>query len=331
MQRRWYKGDTHLHTTNSDGHLTQAQLVERCKSAGLEWIIITDHNFDTLKNGTYSSDGLTVIRGQEITVEAGHVNVWGVKVPHEPPYDIKTTEDYVSIINDCNKAGAVTCANHPFCSNCGFTVDVDALPVKCIEVWNTIQHSDNVKNKDWWVSRLLKGEHIAAVGGSDFHGDIAFLDMLAMPTTIVNAKSNSAEDILEALVEGRSVITNKPGASMIYLNVDDAAVGDTVSLGNGLTGTCKVTNLPAFFTLKIFNNDKLVYSHKAIKKEKEHCAVFSIKEKGFIRAEIDFRLASPAKKVVGFAENKYMSARSKKASPTADELFWAFTNPIWIE
>ena len=93
MNRRWFKGDTHLHTTNSDGHLHQYELIEKCKQNGLDWIIITDHNFNTVEK-TYSSDGLTVIQGQELTGYNGHINIWGEKIPFDPPYTLDTIEDY---------------------------------------------------------------------------------------------------------------------------------------------------------------------------------------------------------------------------------------------
>ena len=35
--RIWLKGDTHLHTCNSDGKLTPGQLVEACQQAGLDY------------------------------------------------------------------------------------------------------------------------------------------------------------------------------------------------------------------------------------------------------------------------------------------------------
>lgn len=329
--RRWFIGDTHMHTTNSDGSLQQYKLIEKCKKTGLDWAIITDHNYDTVCNGSYSSDGLTVIQGQEITVEAGHVNIWGVKVPAEPPYDITDENSYIDIINKCKDKGATVCANHPFCTNCGFRIDVNTLPVHCVEVWNTIQHSDNVTNMKWWVSKLLNGERLAAVGGSDFHRDYAGVNFLAMPATVVYSKSNSAEDILSALKEGRSFVTNTPNTSMLYLSAEGASIGDSIELTDGLTGECKATKLLPGFTLKIFNNDKLIYSHKALFYEKEHNAVFGIKEKGFIRAEIDFKLSKPIKKAFEIAEKEFLTSRGKTPPKTEEELFWAFTNPIWIE
>lgn len=328
MQRRWFKGDTHLHTTNSDGYLHQYELIERCKKLGLDWIIITDHNYNTVEK-TYSSDGLTVIQGQEVTGYNGHVNVWGAKVAYDPPYDLSDMDAYKKIMKKSKENGAVICVNHPFCSNCPFRMDLDDFPMDCVEVWNTIQHSDNVKNLKWWVEKLLNGIKIGAVGGSDFHRDYG-IDFLSMPTTITHAKSNAAKDILQALCEGRSVVTNKQNTSMIYLSVADAMLGDTIELKNGRTGECIATKLLPGFTLKIFNNDEIVYSHTASLYEKEHRAVFPVRKKGFIRAEIDFKLSAPLKKLLGIAEEKFLSARDVTPPPTESEMFWAFTNPIWI-
>ncbi len=331
MSGKWYWGDTHLHTTGSDGALRLYELIAKAKKNSLDWIIVTDHNFNSIEK-SYSSEGLTVIQGQEITVEAGHVNIWGAKVPAEPPYDIPDEKAYADIMEKCRNAGATVCLNHPFCSQCGFRIPIDNLPADCVEVWNTIQHSDNVRNLNWWVNQLKQGRHIAAVGGSDFHRDqVKRVDMMAMPTTVTHAESNTPEAILKALREGRSVITCKPETSMIYLSVDGALPGDTVPLSASLKGSCKATKLLPGFELKIFNNDSMVYSHKAKFFEKVHTAEFSITQPGFVRAEIDVKLASPVKKIFGAAESKYLAPRCETPPETADELFWAFTNPVWIE
>ena len=91
MNRKWYKGDTHLHTVNSDGDLTLGQLVEKGKNKGLDFMIITDHNYNTVDESYYDGDML-VIQGQEITDEMAHINVWGVKVPEDPPYVLNDAE-----------------------------------------------------------------------------------------------------------------------------------------------------------------------------------------------------------------------------------------------
>lgn len=328
MNRKWFKGDTHLHTTCSfDGHYHQYELIERCKKLGLDWMIITDHNFNTLEK-SYSSDGLTVIQGQEITGEPGHINVWGAKVPYDPPYKLETAKDYKKITDKAKKNGATISVNHPFCSNCGFHMDIDDYEMDCVEVWNTIQHSDNMKNMKWWVKKLNQGIKIGAVGGSDWHKDeIPGVNMLAMPCTITHAKSNSPDDILEALREGRSVVTNTPNSSMIYLTVDGKNLGETVEMKEELTGKCKVTKLMPSFVLKIYNNNKLIYQHRASKYEKEFEVAFDVKEKGYVRAQIDFTMAKPLKSLFQAVEQNYLGSKEE----TQKTMYWAFTNPIWID
>lgn len=325
MARQWYKGDTHLHTINSDGLLTKGQLVDACKKKGLDFMIITDHNFNSVESSYYDGDML-VIQGQEITGEPGHVNVWGKKVPLEPPYDLNNADDYSKILNACKEAGAVLSVNHPFCSNCGFHLDLEEFPFDCVEVWNTIQHSDNMKNRDWWAGQLLKGNRIAAVGGSDFHRDVAGVPMLAMPTTIVYAEEKTQEAILKAMKEGRSVITNTPGSTMIYMTCGDANVGDTVRLSDNQKLELKVENLKRGHTVRIYNNDRVIFEHKAVKSSKMFMTAVDIEEKGFVRCEIDYKFSPLFKTVYTVIEGKFL-----KGDGNVPEFIWAFTNPIWVE
>lgn len=325
-ERHWYKGDTHMHTTNSwDGRWTKGQLVEKCKNKGLNFMIITDHNFNSVEKSYYDGDML-VIQGQELTDELGHVNVWGKKVPSDPPHKLQSADDYKKIIDDCKKAGAVVSANHPFCSKCPFRLKLEDYPFDCIEVWNTIQHSDNMKNRDWWVSQLLMGRKIAAVGGSDYHKDEVKIPLLAMPTTIVHSKSNTEKDILDALVEGRSVVTNSPNTSMIYLTVGGANVGDTVSLKENLQVNLKITKLKKGHMVRIFNNEKVIFEHRADKNSDVFISDAVIEEPGFVRCEITYRYPYLVEQLYKIVEKKILNGSGGEVP----DFIWAFTNPIWI-
>lgn len=326
MERQWYKGDTHLHTTLSwDGHYTKGQLVEMCKKKGLDFMIITDHNNNSVDHSYFDGDML-VIQGQELTDEPGHVNVWGRAVPDEPSFTLRTAEDYAGVIQRCKEAGATVSANHPFCSNCPFRLNLEDYPFDCIEVWNTIQHSDNMKNRDWWVGQLLKGKHIGAVGGSDYHKNQAGIPLLAMPTTIVHAESKTEEDILKAMREGRSVVTNSPNTSMIYLTCGDANIGDTVKLSENKTAELTVTKLIKGFKIIVYNNEKVIYEQTASKNTDTFMTTVDIKEPGFIRAEITYKFGPVLKEVYRLVESKILNGDG-----SVPDFIWAFTNPIWIE
>ena len=329
--KQWFKGDTHLHTTNSDGAMTPEVLIEECKKLGLDYMMITDHNYNTLDESYFDGDML-VIQGQELTDKTGHVNVWGEKVPHDPPHKLDTLEDYLELVGKCKEAGATVSMNHPFCSNCPFLLDMEVFEFDCVEVWNTIQHSDNVKNMKWWENQLLKGNRIGAVGGSDHHRNYAGISFLASPTTYVLAEEKTKDSILQAMREGRCVVTNSPKSSMIYLTVGNAQLGDTVKLSENNRAQIKVTNLKKGHSLVVYNNDKEIFRYKAKAFQKEFSAEAEIREAGFIRAEIDYDLNFIMDKLMLFGEKKFMGNRgiemNTKKMPT---LFWAFTNPIWVE
>ncbi|MCH5317807.1 MAG: CehA/McbA family metallohydrolase [Eubacterium sp.] len=327
-ERKWYKGDTHLHTTNSDGILTKDQLVEKCKEAGLDFMIITDHNFNSIEESYYDGDML-VIQGQEITGDNGHVNIWGVKVPQEPPYTLDTKEDYEKIIDECRKAGATVSLNHPYCSLCGFRIDIDDLYCDCVEVWNTIQHTDNMVNRDWWVKQLLSGRKLAAIGGSDFHKEYVpqIPILLASPTTIVLAEEKTPEAILRAMREGRSVITNSPYSTMIELTCGDAVIGDTVEFKPGTEVNVTVTKLKPHHTVIVYNNEKPIYTFKTgVRSYKAYAFNCAVEEKGFVRVEITYEYKGALKKLYKTVEGKFLNCK-REMTP----FIRAFTNPIWFE
>lgn len=325
--RKWFKGDTHLHTINSDGVLTKGQLVERCKKSGLDFMIITDHNFNSVEESYYDGDML-VIQGQEITGDNGHVNIWGKKVPLEPPYALDTKEDYEKIIEMCKKEGATITLNHPFCSMCGFRFNIDDLYCDCVEVWNTVQHTDNMTNRDWWVRQLLGGRRLAAVGGSDYHRNYAGLDILAHPTTVVLAEENTPSEILKAMREGRSVITSSPNSTMIELTCGDAVIGDTVEFHEGIEVQVLITKLLPMHTVRVYNNETVIYEEKSNTGTDISSFSCTVREKGFVRVEITYQFIGPVKKLYGAVEKKILKVNSNGELP---EFIRAFTNPIWFE
>lgn len=325
-EKKWFKGDTHLHTINSDGVLTKGQLVDRCKQSGLDFMIITDHNYNSVEESYYDGDML-VIQGQEITVDAGHVNIWGAKVPEDPPYDITTKADFDRIIDKCRKAGATISLNHPFCSQCGFTIDIDDLYCDCVEVWNTIQHTDNMINRDWWVKKLLSGKKISAIGGSDYHKNYAGLDILAHPTTYVLAEDNTPSAILEAMRNGHCFVTNSPKSTEIYLTCGLANAGDTVEFRKGINAEIEIRKVMPFHTINVYNNEKLIYSIKTTAYEELLYFKCEVQEKGFVRVEITYEFGGPIKALYKAVEKKFLKCNKEELPP----FIRAFTNPIYFK
>ncbi len=56
---RWYKGNTHTHTVNSDGDSTPDEVVRWYREHGYQFLVLTDHNFLT------SVEGLNALHGAD--------------------------------------------------------------------------------------------------------------------------------------------------------------------------------------------------------------------------------------------------------------------------
>ena len=91
MKNKKYKylGVIHIHTKFSDGTGSIETISKAAKKAGLQWIIITDHNSMEIEEGYYN--GVCVIKGEEITPKnANHYLALDVKTtitPSENPAD----------------------------------------------------------------------------------------------------------------------------------------------------------------------------------------------------------------------------------------------------
>ena len=68
---RWYRGNTHAHTTNSDGNAPPADVVRWYRDHGYHFVVVTDHEQITdvapLNAGFASPGKFVVLPGEEIT------------------------------------------------------------------------------------------------------------------------------------------------------------------------------------------------------------------------------------------------------------------------
>lgn len=69
--------DLHVHTTASDGSLTVSEIPAAAERAGLEWVAVTDHDriHPDLSEPVVERDGISIIRGIELRVDAGEMRV----------------------------------------------------------------------------------------------------------------------------------------------------------------------------------------------------------------------------------------------------------------
>lgn len=284
---KWYSGVPHCHTVASDGALTLHQVIEKAKKNKLDFLMITDHNVNCQKF-PYVED-LTLIYGAELTKHGGHCNMWGVKdVIDKADYDTcETYEDFLRIKDEAKRRGATICMNHPHCKQCPWRWEMKAEDVDVLEVWNAPTHFDNLECTQWWHDQMRNGHKLPIVGGSDYHEDYVVTNLLAWPVTYVYAKSNTPEDIIDAIVKGRTTISFAPGETFINMTCGDAVLGDTVKLKENTSVTIDIKKLRKNHQLIVFDNDGECFTYTA-KKTEDYSVTLPVKKEGFMCAHVVF-------------------------------------------
>ncbi len=80
QQRLAPRGAYHLHTTTSDGRATPEEIAHHARDAGLQFVVITDHNQNAPPAPAWV-DGVLVIHGSEVSTPFGHVVALGLPRP----------------------------------------------------------------------------------------------------------------------------------------------------------------------------------------------------------------------------------------------------------
>ena len=321
-----FKGDTHLHTTASDGKFTPEQLIEKCKKHGFDYMIVTDHNANAIGEKSFMRDGLLVIPGEEYTGDCGHLNIWGSNAPKMNGERPTEPEQYIELEKQAHKNGCTVSVNHPFDNRFMWQVDIESFNMDCAEVWNSPMHGDNMICLEWWHKTQLGGRRIPLVGGSDYHRDYAVTNLLGVPTTYVYCHDNTEEEILRALRNGNSFVTNSPKATRLFLSVGEAVPGEVVEFSAGIKGRITADRLIRGMRIEVYNNDTLIYTYKA---SKTGCrsAEFEIPEKGFVRAQVLFDYGTFSKAVYKKAVKVFAPIDATRPIPS---FAYALTNPIYL-
>lgn len=120
-QPRWFKGNTHTHTLNSDGDSTPDEVVRWYREHGYNFLVLTDHNFLTSVDGLnalHAADQqFLVIKGEEVTDVFGgkplHVNGLGVGRTVPPQGGSSVLDALQRDVDAIRREDGVPHINHP--------------------------------------------------------------------------------------------------------------------------------------------------------------------------------------------------------------------------
>ena len=182
------KIDLHVHTVaSSDAHTRREDLPAIIKARGLDGVAVTEHNV----YAPPKLDALT-IPGVEISSRDGHIIALGIEemIPPRQPAD--------DTIRQIQKQDGVAIVPHPYDPVCE-CVKLSTLHTRphAVETINADALSFYLSN--WLARRDAAKFNLPQVGGSDSHIPQTIGDAY----TLIDAKSASVKDILDAIKGGR--------------------------------------------------------------------------------------------------------------------------------
>ncbi|SHG94758.1 PHP domain-containing protein [Thermosyntropha lipolytica DSM 11003] len=192
-----YVGNLHIHSVYSDGTGTVAEIAKKAQRAGLDFVVITDHEnmrgFKKGEEGYYNK--VLVLIGMEINDTCCHYLALNIKEEIE-----NNTLNPQQVIDQVNEQGGIGIIAHPFEKGSPFYARGIAFPwnqwqvkgFQGIEIWNFCSGwKDNLESRLKAIFLLFwprfcitgpdkealkkldflqgQGEKVAAFGGSDAH------------------------------------------------------------------------------------------------------------------------------------------------------------------
>ena len=181
---RWYKGNTHTHTLNSDGDSTPDEVVRWYREHDYQFLVLSDHNFLTSVDGLNALHGadekFLVIPGEEVTDKFGskpiHVNALNLRKLVEPQGGTSVVETIQRNVNAVRGADSVPHINHP---NFMWAITADDLSRisndKLLEIYNGHPMVNNEGGggrpgmEEVWDILLTGGKLIYGIAVDDAH------------------------------------------------------------------------------------------------------------------------------------------------------------------
>ncbi|MGK2935872.1 MAG: CehA/McbA family metallohydrolase [Gemmatimonadaceae bacterium] len=200
--QQWFRGNTHAHTSNSDGDSPPDTVARWYRDAGYAFLFVTDHERITDPaplNARFGASGrFLLIEGEEVTQlvadsthpdrrRQAHVNALGLTRlvtrlgERGIAHGIALADAYARNIAEIRAAGGIPQINHP---NFRWSVRLDDLTALAdstlFEIWNAHTGVNNLGGVDdagrvapsaeaLWDSLLTRGKVVFAVADDDSH------------------------------------------------------------------------------------------------------------------------------------------------------------------
>lgn len=218
---RWYKGNTHTHTLNSDGDSTPDDVVKWYRENGYNFVVLTDHNFLTkvdALNALHGADKqFLIIKGEEVTDRFGdkpiHINALDLEKEIEPQGGTSVVDVIQRNVDAIREVKGVPHINHP---NFGWSITAEDLKKvrnnKLFEIYNghplvnNLGGGDRPGLEEVWDIILSSGQLLYGIAVDDAHHFKRPWDKTASKPgqgwIVVRTDSLSSQAIMTAMESG---------------------------------------------------------------------------------------------------------------------------------
>ena len=240
---RFYRGNLHTHSTNSDGARAPQDVCASYREAGYDFLMLSDHflekfDFPLTDTRSFRTNGFTTILGAELHAPATqHGQLWhvvaaGLPLDFEPP---SNGEQAFSLTSRAHEAGAFIGLAHPAWS--GMSVEeARAMDMAhAIEIFNYGSALETDRGDGFYVLDALsnEGRRLSGYATDDahFHERDYFGGWM-----MVKTEKNEPEVLVEAMKAGDYYSSEGPQIHMIAMDGDDLVVECSPASGVAIVG-----------------------------------------------------------------------------------------------
>ena len=233
MPGRFWRGNLHAHSNQSDGAYAPEKVCELYRQAGYDFLALTDHfmmryGFPLVDTRKLRTADFTTILGAELhanETELGgiwHILAVGLPLGFGQPGDDESGPELAA---RALEAGAFVVAAHPQWYTLTEADILSLGPIHAIEVFNGVTVDLNDRYDSWHITDVLlsRGHRYLACAADDFHGVPTRHD-LARGWVWVKSQSLEPDALLAALKSGQYYSSTGPQIYDVEIQVGHKAI-----------------------------------------------------------------------------------------------------------
>ncbi|CAN5576656.1 CehA/McbA family metallohydrolase [soil metagenome] len=243
---RFYRGNLHTHSSNSDGRLSPDEVVDLYRTQRYDFVAITDHfsaqwDYQITDSTSLRSEGFTTLIGAELHTPAlangqpWHLVAAGLPLDFAGP---SANETGPQLAARAAEAGAFVGIAHPAWYDLLLEEARSVEAAHAVEIYNETCVALNDRGESWYIADMLlaEGRRLTGFGSDDLHQTAEDRSDAFGAWVWVRAETLSPDALLDALKAGDYYTSQGPLIHDISFDGGEIAVSCSPARSIYLTG-----------------------------------------------------------------------------------------------